>query len=112
MEPRPKKLLDRVRDAIRVKNYALRTENTYVDWIERFIRFHGLRHPLEMNTPEIEHERVLPGGCGQTTFLTKQRPSGRKALNTRAVQPGQHHAMFGFPVVGYDRQTLLRLVRS
>ena len=54
MEPKPKKLLDRVRDAIRLKNYSIRTENTYVDWIERFIRFHKLRHPLEMNTPEIE----------------------------------------------------------
>ena len=54
MEPKPKKLLDRVRDAIRLKNYSIRTENTYVDWIERFIRFHRLRHPLEMNTPEVE----------------------------------------------------------
>lgn len=54
MKPPPKKLLDRVRDAIRLKNYSIRTENTYVDWIERFIRFHKLRHPLEMNTPEIE----------------------------------------------------------
>lgn len=54
MEPRPKKLLDQVRDAIRLKHYAYRTEQTYVDWIERFIRFHKLRHPKEMNTPEIE----------------------------------------------------------
>jgi integron integrase len=54
MEPRSKKLLDQVRDAVRLKNYSIRTENTYVDWIERFIRFHKLRHPLEMNTPEIE----------------------------------------------------------
>jgi len=54
MQPKPKKLLDRVRDAIRVKHYAYRTEKTYVDWIERFIRFHKLRHPAEMNTPEIE----------------------------------------------------------
>lgn len=54
MEPQPKKLLDRVREAIRLKNYSIRTEDTYVEWIERFIRFHKLRHPLEMNTPEIE----------------------------------------------------------
>lgn len=31
MEPKPKKLLDRVRDVIRLKNYSIRTENTYVD---------------------------------------------------------------------------------
>lgn len=35
MEQRPKKLLDRVRDAIRLKHYSYRTEETYVDWIRR-----------------------------------------------------------------------------
>jgi integron integrase len=54
MQPKPKKLLDQVRDAIRLKNYSIRTEQTYVDWVERFIRFHKLRHPAAMNTPEIE----------------------------------------------------------
>ncbi|MCB0105341.1 MAG: phage integrase N-terminal SAM-like domain-containing protein [Caldilineaceae bacterium] len=43
-----------MRDAIRVKHYSYRTEQTYVEWIERYIRFHGLRHPAEMNVPEIE----------------------------------------------------------
>ncbi|MEZ4710237.1 MAG: integron integrase [Caldilineaceae bacterium] len=54
MQQKPKKLLDQVRDAIRLKNYAYSTEKTYVDWIIRFIRFHNLRHPREMNSPEIE----------------------------------------------------------
>jgi len=54
MEPKPKKLLGQVRDALRLKHYAYSTEKTYTDWIERFIRFHKLRHPREMNTPEIE----------------------------------------------------------
>lgn len=54
MATKPRKLLDQVRDAIRLKNYSIRTENSYVDWIERFIRFHQLRHPAEMNSPEIE----------------------------------------------------------
>jgi len=47
---KPKKLLDRVRDALRVKHHSLRTERSYCDWIERFIRFHRLRHPSEMGT--------------------------------------------------------------
>jgi integron integrase len=54
MQPKPKKLLEQVRDAVRLKNYSIRTEDTYVDWIERFVRFHKLRHPSEMNVPEIE----------------------------------------------------------
>ncbi|HEY6205614.1 MAG TPA: integron integrase [Chthoniobacterales bacterium] len=47
------KLLDQVRDVMRLKHYSLRTERTYCDWIERFIRFHGLRHPEEMAEVEV-----------------------------------------------------------
>jgi integron integrase len=54
MEPLPQKLLDRVRDAIRVKHYSIRTEQAYADWIKRFILFHAKRHPEEMGAPEIE----------------------------------------------------------
>jgi integron integrase len=53
-EDKPKrKLLDQVRDVIRLKHYSLRTERTYCDWIERFIRFHQMRHPAEMNELEV-----------------------------------------------------------
>ena len=47
------KLLDQVRAAIRVRHYSLRTEDTYVHWIKRFIFFHGKRHPVEMGEHEI-----------------------------------------------------------
>lgn len=50
----PKKLLDQVRDLIRLKHYSLHTEEAYTDWIKRFILFHGKRHPQEMGSPEIE----------------------------------------------------------
>src|SRR5258706_9762324 len=49
-----KKLLDQVRDILRVKHYSYRTEQSYVDWIKRFILFHKKRHPLEMDAPEIQ----------------------------------------------------------
>jgi integron integrase len=52
--PRPKKLLDQVRDVIRLKHYSYRTEQTYVQWIYRYILFHDKRHPKEMGVPEIE----------------------------------------------------------
>ncbi len=54
MSQRPPKLLDRVREILRLKHYAIRTEETYVQWIIRFIHFHHRRHPQEMDTPEIE----------------------------------------------------------
>ncbi len=49
-----KKLLDQARDALRTKHYSYRTEQTYIDWMRRFILFHGKRHPLEMDAPEIQ----------------------------------------------------------
>ena len=44
----PPKLLEQVREAIRARHYSLRTEETYLRWIKRFILFHGKRHPREM----------------------------------------------------------------
>jgi integron integrase len=54
MEERPKRLLHQVRDAIRLKHYSIRTEQSYVTWIKRYIFFHGKRHPNEMGAAEIE----------------------------------------------------------
>ena len=48
------KLLDQVRAKIRLKHYSIRTEQAYVDWIRRYILFHGKRHPQEMGKPEVE----------------------------------------------------------
>jgi integron integrase len=52
--PRPKKILDQVRDALRVKHYAYRTEESYVQWIRRYILFHNKRHPKDMAEPEVQ----------------------------------------------------------
>lgn len=48
-----KKLLDQVRDVIRVKHYSYKTEKTYVLWVKRFIIYHNKRHPMEMGEQEI-----------------------------------------------------------
>ncbi len=47
------KLLDQVRDVIRRKHYSIRTEQAYIDWIKRFIIYHGKRHPGEMGEEEV-----------------------------------------------------------
>jgi hypothetical protein len=54
MEQRPKKLLDQVRDAIRLKPYSHRTEESYIHWIKRYILFHNERHPVDTRSAEIE----------------------------------------------------------
>ncbi|WP_420467988.1 integron integrase [Panacagrimonas sp.] len=59
MEPNPATaqaphLLDQVRHRLRAKHYSLRTESSYVDWIKRFILFHGKRHPRDMGAVEVD----------------------------------------------------------
>jgi integron integrase len=51
---RSPKLLDQLRDRIRVKHYSIRTEQAYVQWVKRYLFFHGMRHPKEMGKPEVE----------------------------------------------------------
>ncbi len=52
------KLLDELRQAIRVRHYSRRTEQTYVGWVKRYLRFHAAdgnwQHPREMGAPEVE----------------------------------------------------------
>lgn len=49
-----KKLLDQLREVLRLKHYSYRTEEAYTDWVRRFILFHNKRHPNEMGAPEIQ----------------------------------------------------------
>jgi integrase len=67
----PPKLLDQVRDRIRVKHYSIRTERQYVQWIKRFILFHGKRHPQEMGATEVE------------AFLTHLAVEGKVSSSTQ-----------------------------
>lgn len=53
MTAEPPKLLDRVRAAVRARQYSRRTEDAYVMWIRRFILFHGKRHPSSMGADEV-----------------------------------------------------------
>lgn len=48
------RLLDRVRNAIRVRQYSMATERAYLGWVRRFILFHGKRHPEGMEKLEVE----------------------------------------------------------
>lgn len=67
----PPKLLDRVRDRIRIRHYSIRTETQYVQWIKRFILFHGKRHPQEMGAAEVE------------AFLTHLAVTGKVSASTQ-----------------------------
>ena len=70
-KPKESPLLDQVRAVLRFKHYSLRTEQTYVDWIKRFIRFHGKRHPKHLGPTEVR------------AFLTYLAMEGQVAASTQ-----------------------------
>lgn len=49
----PKKLLDQLRDQIRLKHYSSRTEDSYVHWVRQYILFQDKHHPKDMGMPEV-----------------------------------------------------------
>ncbi len=53
VKPSPK-LFPLIVERLRVKHYSKRTEDTYVNWIKRYILHHGKRHPREMGVAEVE----------------------------------------------------------
>ncbi len=69
--PQAPKLLDQVRDRLRVKHYSIRAETQYLQWIRRFILFHDKRHPRGMGAAEVE------------AFLTHLAVAGRVAAATQ-----------------------------
>lgn len=51
--PQPPRLLPRLRAALRLRRYSIKTEKAYCHWVRRYVRFHGLRHPKDMGAPEV-----------------------------------------------------------
>ena len=71
-QPEAPRLLEQVREAIRVRHYSIRTEQTYVGWIKRFILFHGKRHPRDMGGQEVQQ------------FLSHLAVAGHVAASTQS----------------------------
>ena len=89
------KLVDRVREVIRVKHYSLRTEEAYWHWIKRFILFHNKRHPNEMGETEItaflSHLAVKKrvAASTQNQALSALLFLYKEVLNSNAAKRGQ-----------------------
>jgi integron integrase len=65
------RLLEQVRDVIRIKHYSIRTEQAYLQWIRRYILFHGKRHPSELGSEHL------------STFLSHLAVRGNVAASTQ-----------------------------
>jgi integron integrase len=71
LDPNRPRLLDQVRARIRFRHYSIRTEEAYVDWVRRYIRFHGNRHPSQLSASDLE------------TFLTHLATDREVAASTQ-----------------------------
>src|SRR2546425_10814016 len=97
------KLLTLVRRAIRLRHYSRHTEEAYVAWVRRFVRFAGLRHPASLGEAEVERflSSLAELGVSATSqnqaasalrFLYEEvlgRPFARPAGVVHAKEPGR-----------------------
>jgi site-specific recombinase XerD len=70
MQQQPK-LLTQVRQVVRSKHYSPRTEESYVGWVRRFVRFHGMRHPAQLGVQDVNR------------FLSALAASGRLSASSQ-----------------------------
>jgi hypothetical protein len=90
------RLLERVRNAIRVRQYSLATEKDYSGWIVRFIMFDHKRHPAEMAKPEVEaflsylavNRKVSPSTQNQGRDCQRLNPASGCGFFRPASGPG------------------------
>ena len=84
--PNPKlKLLDQVREVMRLKHYSIRTERSYADWVRRYVHFHRMKSREEMLPSE-------PGGGLEATngdIKATSQPVDSQAVGT--PKPPQSH---------------------
>lgn len=92
MEPFPRnypavkpKLLDQVRSELRKRHYSPRTEEAYISWIRRFIRFHEVRHPSSMGRPEVEAFLSFPATDRNVAASTQNQALGARLFLYRYV---------------------------
>ena len=87
--PNPKlKLLDQIREVMRLKHYSLRTERTYADWVRRYGHFHRMK----------SREELLPGEPKVEAFLSDLAVRGKVAVSTpnQAFNPKNSSWNHGF----------------
>ncbi len=73
------KLLDQLREALRLRHYSIRTEQAYVHWARRFILFHRKRHPIEMGEAEV--------GAFLTHLARRELGASSRTRRTRLLLP-------------------------
>jgi len=96
MEPRPKKLLDQLCEVIRLKHYAYRTKETYVQWVKLFIPFQEKRHPRKPVERLWEH---LKADLKWSSFKTLTQLQTKVAQLLAKLTPEVIASVTGYPFI-------------
>ena len=119
-QSRTPKLIQQLRWAVRAHHYSRRTEEAYVGWVRRYVRFHGLRHPGTLGADAIRQfltalaARAQLSASSQTQALSAllflyrevlQKDPGSAGDIVRAKQPAR------LPVV-LSREEVRELLRG
>ena len=84
------KLVDDVRQALRLLHYSIHTERSYAEWIVRFVRFHGMRSRADLFPVEPKIESFLTDPAGQ--------------WKRRCRHPEPSHECLGVPLPPFSLQ--------
>jgi len=94
-EPKQPKLLDQVRQYLRLHHYSIHTERSYVDWIVRFIRFHRMRSrddlfPAEPKIEAFLTHLAMEGNVAPATQNQAMNDLATTMIYTHILQQGGH----------------------
>jgi integron integrase len=110
--PNPKlKLLDQVREVMRLKHYSIRTETAYCDWIKRFIKFHGMQSRQELQPAEAKMELFLSDLAvnGKVAASTQNQAFNALLFLYREVE---HHQLGQVQALRSDRPVRVPVVMT
>jgi hypothetical protein len=79
------RLLDQVRQRIRFRHYSIRTEHSYVEWVRRYVLYHGKRHPRELGPREVEAFLTHLAVAGKVSASTQNQAKGALLFIYREV---------------------------
>jgi len=79
------KLIARVRQALRLRHYSRRTEQIYVGWVRRFVRFSGMRHPADLGPADVTRFLSSLADRGQVSASTQNQALGALLFLYREV---------------------------
>lgn len=83
----PPKLLDQVREKLRVKHYSIRTEQTYLEWIKRFIFFHDKQHPKNLGAEDVGRFLTHLAVANKVTASTRNQAKSALLFLYREASP-------------------------